>query len=590
MRNIICYILFLSALVNVKAQLVERPCARILSGSGQDSITWSATICSNFDGFIIFASSDTNSALVPIDTITNPAQLGFLASNPQETPRFYRISILCGNAISTSTFIVRNTKPITPNIRSVNIINNRPVLNWYASPSPEVTGYKIYKEDPYGSGNFFPYPNNSTIINGLSFTDVSSSSLLVRYAIVAVSDCNEGLLGEGNPLDGTTGPHTSMSLSYNLNRCSRQIRINWNRYENWEDGVDFYTLYVSRNGILIQTIDSIFNNAYNYNAAQANELLQFWVEAKEKNSNNIAVSNRQEVLVDISNPMEYVYFTGATIDANTQKPFLSWRWDADADIQFAEIQRRTDSILPWQTVATLNTISSTVQNYLDTTADASADRYYYQILVTDSCGVKSSSNVVGTILLEGTSIYGIRNRLFWNPFYFQYGTTTNFQIWQIDADTNVTQTGTASNTEFIYEDVLNEQNEADRYSCYYITAEATLSLPGEPLRVLRSRSNTICVEKSAVLWFPNALYPDANNAVNRKFRPLVAFGTNLKAYELYVYDRYGSLVFTSTDVYEGWDGTLKNELLPAGVYVFICKYIGTNDKTVEEKGTVTLIR
>lgn len=72
------------------------------------------------------------------------------------------------------------------------------------SPSPEVIGYQIYKESPYGSNNYFPYPTANSITNGTSFTDASAVDLLARYAIIAVSPCNKSLLGLGDAVDGTT--------------------------------------------------------------------------------------------------------------------------------------------------------------------------------------------------------------------------------------------------------------------------------------------------------------------------------------------------------------------------------------------------
>lgn len=206
MRSLVIFFFFYVSVLN--AQTLSNPCARILIGTGQDSLIWSATPCANFDGFIIFASPDGVSAPVAIDTVLDVNARGYRNPNPGEIARNYRVAIICGGVIVSSTGIVSNQRPVTPDLRSVSIIGGNPVISWNPSPSPNVIGYQVYKENPYGSGNFFPYPANNQIINGLSFTDPNNSTLLVRYAIVAISSCNAGLLGEGNPLDGTTGPHS----------------------------------------------------------------------------------------------------------------------------------------------------------------------------------------------------------------------------------------------------------------------------------------------------------------------------------------------------------------------------------------------
>jgi gliding motility-associated-like protein len=55
-------------------------------------------------------------------------------------------------------------------------------------------------------------------------------------------------------------------------------------------------------------------------------------------------------------------------------------------------------------------------------------------------------------------------------------------------------------------------------------------------------------------------------------------------------NRWGTVVFETTDPLERWDGTYKGEPLPPGVYVYKVEY-ATKGKTVqEETGNFTLLR
>ena len=89
------------------------------------------------------------------------------------------------------------------------------------------------------------------------------------------------------------------------------------------------------------------------------------------------------------------------------------------------------------------------------------------------------------------------------------------------------------------------------------------------------------------VWFPNAFTPKLET--NKFFKPFTA--NDLEDYELYIYDRNGTLVFKTTDVEEGWDGTFNGKDCMQGVYVYISKYRRPGvDRVMSQKGTVTLLR
>ncbi|MCE2497147.1 MAG: gliding motility-associated C-terminal domain-containing protein [Flavobacteriales bacterium] len=62
-----------------------------------------------------------------------------------------------------------------------------------------------------------------------------------------------------------------------------------------------------------------------------------------------------------------------------------------------------------------------------------------------------------------------------------------------------------------------------------------------------------------------------------------------RSYALFIYDRWGGLIFESTDPQIGWDGTFDGEELPMGIYPCSIEY--TFDGQVFRKaGALTLIR
>jgi gliding motility-associated-like protein len=93
------------------------------------------------------------------------------------------------------------------------------------------------------------------------------------------------------------------------------------------------------------------------------------------------------------------------------------------------------------------------------------------------------------------------------------------------------------------------------------------------------------------LWLPNAFSPDKNGQ-NDIFRPVTQRNT-LNPYQLLIYDRWGQLIFKSTDPSVGWDGTFKGEPCLVGIYNYLLQYREPKIDSpviVTKRGPVSLIR
>ncbi|MBK7946130.1 MAG: gliding motility-associated C-terminal domain-containing protein [Flavobacteriales bacterium] len=105
-------------------------------------------------------------------------------------------------------------------------------------------------------------------------------------------------------------------------------------------------------------------------------------------------------------------------------------------------------------------------------------------------------------------------------------------------------------------------------------------------------TDTVCLPFSIVvpaIFHPNAFTPD-NDGLNDKFYPRV-LDVVREEHVFQVFNRWGELIFRSTEPSEGWDGTAGGQQVPQGVYVWRLEGLPmySADK-VELFGTVTLIR
>lgn len=88
------------------------------------------------------------------------------------------------------------------------------------------------------------------------------------------------------------------------------------------------------------------------------------------------------------------------------------------------------------------------------------------------------------------------------------------------------------------------------------------------------------------IWVPNAFTPN-EDGTNDVFQPK---GHGITSYYIMVFDRWGEKLYTSKNIYEGWDGTRDGILCKDDVYVW--KIVVTNifNKQKEYVGHVTLVR
>lgn len=87
------------------------------------------------------------------------------------------------------------------------------------------------------------------------------------------------------------------------------------------------------------------------------------------------------------------------------------------------------------------------------------------------------------------------------------------------------------------------------------------------------------------LIFPNVFCPG-------KGERLVPQLQGILSYELWIYNRYGALVYHSADASQPWDGSCHGAPCPQGAYVYTCRYttIDTPKGINTHTGTITLVR
>ncbi|HPQ07765.1 MAG TPA: PKD domain-containing protein [Bacteroidia bacterium] len=100
---------------------------------------------------------------------------------------------------------------------------------------------------------------------------------------------------------------------------------------------------------------------------------------------------------------------------------------------------------------------------------------------------------------------------------------------------------------------------------------------------------TIVVEPEFHIYIPDAFTPDGNN-INDVFL-VKGMGIDVTKFEMLIFDRWGELIFKTTDFYEGWDGTVRGKKKKAtqDVYVYKIKVYDLKGNKHEYVGHITCL-
>jgi len=89
-----------------------------------------------------------------------------------------------------------------------------------------------------------------------------------------------------------------------------------------------------------------------------------------------------------------------------------------------------------------------------------------------------------------------------------------------------------------------------------------------------------------LIWIPSAFTPNSDGKNDK----LYAVFQNIQSFEWKLYDRWGNLIFLTSDPNFQWDGTFNGQNCPEGVYSYILIGKDFKGKTKRYTGSVTLLR
>jgi gliding motility-associated-like protein len=150
-------------------------------------------------------------------------------------------------------------------------------------------------------------------------------------------------------------------------------------------------------------------------------------------------------------------------------------------------------------------------------------------------------------------------------------------LWDFGTGTAPTHTTTTANPSFEYSSP----------GTYTVFLEATNAFGCKDYTTLN-----IKVNPEFYIWVPNAFSPN-DDGINDVFQPK-GFGIIEGRYSLQIFDRWGELIWSTTDFPTGWDGHVKkgnlDNSVKADVYIYKIVTTDMKGKIHEKTGHVSLLR
>jgi gliding motility-associated-like protein len=151
-----------------------------------------------------------------------------------------------------------------------------------------------------------------------------------------------------------------------------------------------------------------------------------------------------------------------------------------------------------------------------------------------------------------------------------------YTIFKKDLEGNFLRAGTATDSRYVDSNLRAEQFEL----CYKVSYEDNCGNISE-------LSAEMCFD----VVFSNAQYPNAfspnGDGENDIFK---ATQGRFVEFRMVIYNRWGVIIFSSTDPEVGWDGTTNGQEANPGSYVYQVNFTDSNNRSFQRTGTLVLIR
>jgi gliding motility-associated-like protein len=487
--------------------------------------------------------------------------------------------------LSSDTLNIDLTQPFDQLIDSVSVdpITGKYIIGWKKNISLDLAGYKIYEVVGNNNVELANLNNNTNLYSDL-LSDPNASSKI--YSIAAYDSCNN--------ITAIIDKHQPIKLSVSFDSCSKVFTLNWSKYIGMNMLKYRILLDVNSAGFIKYKEVSSISQTYSFPGNSFNQGDQVCFEVRGFKSTDTSVtttSNHICLTVDFADTATINYISSASV-IDHDRCSIDWITD-NSDLISVIVLRQSSDGLNFITRRQVKPNTNTLSFQLDSLNTDSLN-YYFKVLAYNSCGqLQGSSNICRTILLQAAKLIPGINQVDWTKYLEYQAGVSEYQLFHGTGDISqgytFTQAAIIDSNGITYNDTKLPSEIANDGVCYYIKA---IEAPGNIYGVngAESKSNMVCVSGDMLVFYPNIFRPNSLFIQNKVFKPNGVF-INYKKSTLTIYDRWGNLVYQTSDLSNGWDGNdSSGKPLDNDSFVYFSIVYPIKGKPQEFKGMVYLQR
>lgn len=364
-----------------------------------------------------------------------------------------------------------------------------------------------------------------------------------------------------DPCDGER-KQSNIGCSINMKPAAQ----NQQNVIDWEtNSTDFLDYSVSKDGTTITIINDQVQSQHIDTQVNCGVSYRYQVRMTEGNG-LLSISDTSSVITistDIPEPINNISATVSGQDIN-----LAWEAPQNFLPIAYIISRSTEAV----TYEVLDTITAT--NYVDIDLFTQSTQYYYDIRYYDACANLSDKSIVSSPVLL---VREFDKAISWSDYGGWLNGVSEYVLEKYDETGQLIESlPLGLSTSYQEDQSVNPY----QYILYKIVVVPVDIANGNV------ESNLLEVTYKSKVNFPNAFSPDGdgtNDIFNFKSKYILE--VNMK-----IYNRWGELVYQTSDVDQGWNGTVNGKQAPLGTYIYYAELVDDMGINFVKSGEIILIR
>ncbi|MBL0048599.1 MAG: gliding motility-associated C-terminal domain-containing protein [Bacteroidetes bacterium] len=495
----------------------------------------------------------------------------------------YRVELEDANCTTVSSIGSDNfSDTVVPDIpqlivASVNFTNDLATLSWHPTYLKDTKGYYVYQY----IGGTYNVIDTLIGINDTTYTFLASTAGIApeSFAIAAFDSCSNT-----SPIGNY---FTTSNLTVFGDLCNGSNNLTWTPYTDFVNGLSGYNVYVSVNSSpysFLATVNPSLNEYIHANVVNGTQY-DYYVSANDAGSNYRATTNHVSQLATVLKLPQFTYVRYASVTTN-EKIDLAFIADTSAIVRQYNVYRAENINGPYNLIGSVPYDTNYTHYYSDVTALPSERSYFYKVISVDDCNTeRAPSNVSKTILLKADENLDMVNLIIWSDYRGWPNGVNDVKLYRyVDGNKNLEPIALVPFTTNRFQDDVSTYASYNGEFCYSVIAREAA---GNPYNYADSaQSNIMCFDQQSTMYIPNAFSPTGANPI---FKPHTVF-VNTEGYLLRIFNKWGNMLFETTNPDKGWDGKVNGELVPDGVYIYVMKYQNSAGAPNERRGALTIVR